>query len=131
RQLAALNRIGRTITSSLDPERVPSLIMEQVSELLNVEEGSLLLTDDESGELVFAYTIGPVGSQLIGTRLAPGIAIAAYVVATGQSVSSNDVRQDARFDDSTDRSTGYTTRALLATPLRGVGGVRGVIEVLN
>ncbi|MFO7170449.1 MAG: GAF domain-containing protein [Chloroflexota bacterium] len=131
RQLAALNRIGRTITSSLDPERVPSLIMEQVSELLNVEEGSLLLTDDESGELVFAYTIGPVGSQLIGTRLAPGIGIAGYVVATGQSVFSNDVRQDARFDDSTDRSTGYTTRALLATPLRGVGGVRGVIEVLN
>ncbi|MEN9934777.1 MAG: hypothetical protein RLZZ387_1356 [Chloroflexota bacterium] len=131
RQLAVLNQIGRTITSSLDPVRVPSLIMEQVSELLDVEEGSLLLTDDESGDLVFAYTIGPVGSQLIGQRLARGVGLAGYVAETGLSVFSNDVRQDERFDDSTDRSTGYTTRALLATPLRGVGGVRGVIEVLN
>jgi signal transduction histidine kinase/transcriptional regulator with GAF, ATPase, and Fis domain len=131
RQLAVLNRIGRTITSSLDPERVPALIMEQVSELLNVEEGSLLLVDDASGDLVFAYTTGPVGSQLIGQRLKRGTGLAGYVVSTGQSVLSNDVRQDERFDDSTDRSTGYTTRALLATPLRGVCGVRGVIEVLN
>ncbi|HWQ12641.1 MAG TPA: GAF domain-containing protein, partial [Roseiflexaceae bacterium] len=131
RQLRALNHIGRTITSTLDPERVPSLIMEQVSELLNVEEGSLLVTDDESGDLVFAYTIGPVGSQLIGQRLRRGTGLAGFVAESGQSVLSNDVQRDERFDDSTDRSTGYTTRAILATPLRGVGGVRGVIEVLN
>lgn len=131
RQLALLNQIGRTITSSLDPERVPSLIMEQVSDLLDAEEGSLLLTDDATGDLVFAYTIGPVGSRLIGTRLPRGVGLAGFVVANGQSVLSNDVRTDERFDDTTDKSTGFVTRAILATPLRGVGGVRGVIEVLN
>jgi signal transduction histidine kinase/GAF domain-containing protein len=131
RQLAVLNQIGRTITSSLDPDRVPSLIMEQVSELLDAEEGSLLLTDNATGDLVFAYTIGPVGSQLIGTRLPRGAGLAGFVVASGQSVFSNDVRADARFDPTTDKSTGFVTRAILATPLRALDGVRGVIEVLN
>lgn len=132
RQLAALNQIGRTITSSLDPARVPTIIMEQVADLLNVEEGSLLLTDAAAnGDLVFAYTIGPVGLQLLGQRIPRTSGIAGFVVRTGQSVLSNDVQRDARFDRSTDQTTGYTTRRLLAVPLHGGGGVEGVIEVLN
>jgi signal transduction histidine kinase/transcriptional regulator with GAF, ATPase, and Fis domain len=131
RQLATLNRIGRTLTSSLDPERVPSLIIEQVTELLNAEEGSLLLADDETGDLVFAYTTGPIGQRLLGRRLPRGAGLAGYVVASGQSVIVNDVQQDQRFDDRTDKTTGFVTRTLLAVPLRGVGGVRGVIEALN
>jgi signal transduction histidine kinase/putative methionine-R-sulfoxide reductase with GAF domain len=131
RQLATLNRIGRTITSSLDPERVPSLIIGQVTELLDVEEGSLLLTDDTTGELVFAYTTGPTGQQLLGQRLPHGTGLAGYVVANGQSVIVNDVQHDNRFDATTDQATGFVTRTLLAVPLLGVGGVQGVIEVLN
>jgi GAF domain-containing protein len=131
RELATLNRIGRTLTSSLDPERVPSLIMEQVCELLGVEEGSLLLVDELSGDLVFAYTSGYFGSQLLGQRIPSGAGIAGYVASSGKSLIVNDVRGDDRFHSDTDQSTGYTTRAVLAVPLRSVGGVQGVIEVLN
>ncbi|MFN8503871.1 GAF domain-containing protein [Kouleothrix sp.] len=131
RQLATLNRIGRTLTSSLDPERVPALIIEQVTELLQAEEASLLLLDDASGDLVFAYTTGPVGASLLGHHLPRGAGLAGYVVEHGRSVIVNDVQQDERFDDRTDKTTGYVTRTLLAVPLRGVGGVQGVIEALN
>lgn len=131
RQLETLNRIGRTITSSLDPEQVPSLIMDQVTQLLGAEEGSLLLADDATGDLVFAYTTGPVGNRLLGHRLPRGAGLAGYVAIHGQSVIVNDVQRDERFDNSTDRTTGFVTRSLLAVPLRGVGGVQGVIEVLN
>ena len=131
RQLATLNRIGRTLTSSLDPERVPALIIEQVTELLEAEESSLLLCDEQTGELVFTYTTGTVGEQLLGRRLPRGAGLAGYVVEHGRSVIVNDVQQDTRFDDRTDKTTGYKTRTLLAVPLRGVGGVQGVIEALN
>lgn len=131
RQLATLNRIGRTITSSLDPERVPSLIMEQVTELMGVEEGSLLLTDEASGEMVFTYATGPIGAQLIGQRLPRGTGVAGYVVTNGKPVIVNDAQQDKHFDATTDKTTGFVTHRLLAVPLRGVGGVRGVIEILN
>jgi hypothetical protein len=53
--------------------------MEQVSDLLDVEEGSLLLIDNDTGDLVFAYTIGPVGSTLRGQRLPSGTGLAGYV----------------------------------------------------
>ncbi|HEX5689862.1 MAG TPA: GAF domain-containing protein, partial [Roseiflexaceae bacterium] len=131
RQLSTLNRIGRTITSSLDPQRVPSLIMEQVCELLGVEEGSLLLSDDSTGELVFAYTTGPFGNGLIGERLPRGVGLAGYVATQGVSIIVNDVQNDRRFYSATDQSTGFTTRAILAAPLRGLRGVQGVIEVMN
>ncbi len=131
RQLTMLNRIGRTITSSLDPERVPQLIMQQVQELLGVEEGSLLLRDEETNELVFTYASGPTGSQLIGERLPLGTGIAGYVVDSGQSEIVNNTSSDERFDGTTDQNTGFTTRSLLAVPLRDIGGVRGVIEVMN
>jgi signal transduction histidine kinase/transcriptional regulator with GAF, ATPase, and Fis domain len=130
-QLLVLNRIGRIITSSIDPQQVPDIILRQVTELLDAEESSLLLTDDHTGEMVFAYTTGQVGKRILGQRLPRGVGIAGYVAATGQSVIVNDVQSDERFYRSMDLSTGYTTRTLLAVPLRGVGGVEGVIEVLN
>jgi signal transduction histidine kinase/transcriptional regulator with GAF, ATPase, and Fis domain len=131
RQMATLNRIGRTITSWQDPERVPSVIMHQVTHLLNVDEGSLLLLDEQTGELVFTYTTGPVGQTLLGQRISSRAGLAGYVFTSGESVVANDVQLDQRFDSSTDQSTGYTTRRLLAVALRGVGGSLGVIEVLN
>jgi signal transduction histidine kinase len=131
RQLATLNQIGRTLTSSLDPERVPALIIEQVTDLLNVEEGSLLLADPATGDLVFAYTTGPFGQQLLGQHIPRGAGLAGYVFEHGQSAIVNDAQRDERFDNSTDKTSGFVTRAILAVPLRGVGGVHGVIEALN
>lgn len=131
RQLTILNRIGRTITSWLDFDQIPSAIMDQVTRLLEVEEGSLLLTDEPSGDLVFAYTTGPIGNQLRGRRVPRGSGIAGYVITSGQSIIVNDAQRDGRFDSTTDQSTGYTTRRLLAVPLRGLSGSLGVIEVLN
>jgi signal transduction histidine kinase len=130
-QMSALNRIGRTITSWQDPEQVPAVIMKQVTHLLNVEEGSLLLADDQTGELVFTHTTGPVGRTLLGQRISSQSGVAGYVFTSGESVVANDVQLDQRFDASTDRSTGYTTRRMLAVALRGVGGSLGVIEVMN
>ena len=131
RQLATLNHITRTITSSLDPKHVPSLIMKQVSELLDVEEGSLLLIDENTDDLVFAYTNGRIGPQLLGQRLPRGTGVAGRVANEGKSLIVNDAQHDERFYAHTDQETGFQTRNILAVPLRGVVGTQGVIEVLN
>lgn len=131
RQLAALNRIGHSITSTLDPELVPSLIMQQTRELLNIEEGSLLLLDKQSGDLIFSYASGPAGHQLLGQRLPAGVGIAGYVANSGESAIVNDTRGDGRFYSDKDDETGFVTRSLLAVPLRGIDGIQGVIEVMN
>jgi K+-sensing histidine kinase KdpD len=131
RQLTALHRISHSITSTLDPARVPQLIMQQAQELLEVEEGSLLLVDATSGDLVFSYACGPKGNELLGQRLPHGVGVAGYVATSGESAIVNDTSNDGRFYAATDTTTGYVTRSLLAIPLRGRGGIMGVIEVMN
>jgi signal transduction histidine kinase len=131
RQLTALHRISHSITSTLDPARVPSLIMQQAQELLDVEEGSLLLVDETNGDLVFSYACGPKGHELLGERLPHGVGVAGFVATSGESAIVNDTSNDGRFYAATDTTTGYVTRSLLAVPLRGRGGILGVIEAMN
>ena len=131
RHMQSLNRITRTITSTLDPKRVPSLIIEQAQELFNAEEGSLLILDTQTGELVFSYAEGLAGHQLIGQRLPSGVGMASYVASSGQPAVVNNVGGDGRFYDTTDADTGILIRSLMAVPLRGIDGIRGVIEILN
>jgi len=131
RQRQALNQITRRLTSSLDPERVIALIVEQAPVLLNAEESSLLLLDEQTGELEFRYAAGPAGHRLLGHRLPAGKGVAGYVVRSGQPTIVNDTQSDGRFYQDMDGDSGFQTRSILAVPLRGIDGVKGVIEVLN
>ncbi|NTV66031.1 MAG: GAF domain-containing protein, partial [Oscillochloris sp.] len=131
RQMQALTHITRVITSSLDPQRVPALIIEQAQELFNAEEGSLLLLDQATGELVFSYASGPAGHQLLGQRLPSGAGVAGYVATSGESAVVNNARNDGRFYSAPDGDTGFLTRSMVAVPLRGLDGIKGVIEILN
>ncbi|MFV9503862.1 MAG: GAF domain-containing protein [Oscillochloridaceae bacterium umkhey_bin13] len=131
RRRSELNQITRAINSSLDPERVPSLIVERAPTLLDAEEASLLLRDEQTGELVFSYAAGPAGQRLLGQRLPSGTGIVGYVAESGQAAIVNDTSADGRFYQNLDGSTGFTTRAVLAVPLHGLDGIKGVLEVLN
>ncbi|WP_129630184.1 GAF domain-containing protein [Candidatus Oscillochloris fontis] len=130
-QMQALNQIARVITSTLDQNRVPALIIERAQALFNAEEGSLLLLDEETRELVFSYAGGPAGHQLLGQRLPSGAGVAGHVVTSAQPAVVNNVRSDGRFYSLPDGDTGFATRSLIAVPLRGIDGVKGVIEILN
>lgn len=130
-QMQALNQIARAITSTLDQNQVPALIIERAQALFNAEEGSLLLLDAQTGELVFSYAGGPAGHQLLGQRLPYGAGVAGHVATSGQPSVVNNVRSDGRFYSMPDGDTGFATRSLMAVPLRGIDGVKGVIEILN
>jgi putative two-component system response regulator len=128
-QLTLLNRIGRIITSSLDTKYVPSLILQEIADLLLVKDCSLLLLDDKRDELVFVANTG--NYRLIGRRLPRNVGLAGHVAETGISEIVSNVQQDVRFNHSIDKEIGYTTDSLMAVALRNVGGIRGIIEVVN
>jgi Nif-specific regulatory protein len=62
-----------------------------------------------------------------------GRGIAGHVAAAGEGLRVDDARNDPRFDPSADRATGFTTRSVLAVPIREKeeSPVRGVLQVLN
>lgn len=131
-ELLTLNEVSRTINSTLDLPVVLDLIMSKVIELLNVEAGSLLLVDEDTGDLVFQVALGtPVSQKLTGRRHPRGRGIAGHVAQTGQAEIINDVQSDPRWNHQVDQAVGFVTRSILCVPMISRDRVVGVIEVLN
>jgi len=130
-ELTLLNEIGRTVTSSLNLERVLATTMQAVIKTMRVEAGSILLLDQESKGLVFEAAAGGGAVKLPGRHLRPGQGIAGWVAEHGQPVLVPEARQDPRFYDGIDVVTGSTTRSLLCVPLWVQERIIGVIEVMN
>lgn len=131
RQMQALNRITHAITSTLDPQRVPPMIIEQAQELFTAEDGSLLIRDEQTDELVFSYVGGPVSSHLLGQRMASGVGLVGYVASSGQPIMVNNARSDDHLSGAPDGGTGFLIRSRIVVPLRGIDGIKGVIEIFN
>ena len=131
-QLATLNEITRQVTSTLEQEPLLQNILENAVSILNSEAGTLFLMDDQTGDLEFKVTVGPVASNLLGQRLPPGTGIVGRAVQTRAPVIENDAQRSiARFNANTDKQTGFVSRSLIAVPMQIKDRVLGVIEVIN
>ena len=131
RQLTTLNEITRQLTSTLDQEPLLHNILENAVTILNCEAGTLFLMDDQTGDLIFRVTVGPVAGNLLGQRLPPGTGVVGRAVQTRKPVIENDAQvSGSRFVD-TDQQTGFVSRSLLAVPMQIKDRVIGVIEVIN
>lgn len=130
-QLSSLNEITRQLTSTLELNPLLQNILENAVNILNCEAGSLFLVDEQTDELVFRVTVGPVASNLIGQRLPPGTGIVGRAVESRAPVIENeDQRSQSRFKG-VDQQTGFVSRSLMAVPLQVKDRVIGVIEVIN
>jgi PAS domain S-box-containing protein len=131
RQLSTVNEVGRAIASTLDLETLLHLVLTKSVEILNAQAGSLLLLDDDTGELVFRVVLGPVSESLVGQRLPRGDGIAGAAVETGEGQIVNDVRADSRWHTAVDLATGFETQSILCVPLTRRGRPIGALEVIN
>ncbi len=131
RQLRSLNEIGNMLASSLDINELLSLVVNHAATLLDSEAGSLLLLDEESGDLIFRISSGPAGEKLVGMRIPAGKGIAGVTFAENHPVIVNDTRNDPRWYDSFDQEAEFVTRSILAVPLNARGRTIGVLEVIN
>jgi sigma-B regulation protein RsbU (phosphoserine phosphatase) len=117
-----------------DTEVMPLLdrILYNALTVIDAKDGSLLVLDDETSELVFVLVHGDVtADKLIGYRLAPGKGIAGWVAQNKRATIVNNVRSDGRFYAGVDDAFQFHTQSLLAAPLIGGNKVLGVIEVIN
>ncbi|NJN80374.1 MAG: GAF domain-containing protein [Anaerolineales bacterium] len=130
-QLSTLNEITRQLTSTLELNPLLQNILENAVGILNCEAGSLFLVDEQTDELVFRVTVGPVATNLIGKRLPSGTGIVGRAVQTrGAVIENEDQSSQSRFKG-IDQQTGFVSRSLMAVPLQVKDRVIGVIEVIN
>ncbi len=131
RQLSKLNEVARDLGSTLELDPLLGRVLDSAVEILNCEAGSLFLVDEETDELVFEVTVGPVAANLVGQRLPPGTGLVGKSVETRQPVIANDVLRSKDWFDKADEQTGFRTEALLVVPMIVKERVIGVIEVIN
>jgi len=134
RYIRALQRLQTTIQRFTPEQDILALLdktLDCAMTLLDAADGSLLLLDEETDELVFVLVHGTVRKTLPGHRIDRRQGIAGWVAENATSTIVNDVRADPRFLPQLDERLGFVTRSLVAVPLAARGRVLGVIEVLN
>ena len=123
-ELEALAHIGRTVTAMLDLDQVLTTVVESAVGLTEAEEGSLLLLDEDSGELTMRASMNFDDEFARTFRLRVEDSLAGQVIATGQPVI---------LDESAPQKikTSYLVHSLLYVPLRARGRTIGVLGVDN
>jgi two-component system NtrC family sensor kinase len=131
-ELAALVEINRVVTSSLDLDEVLEATMRGIREIMQVEGGSLVLLDEESGRLTYRKTLSPEHGWITGTSIEPDEGLVGRVISSGKPKLVNDVERDPHFSgDPAEEMTGVVARAVLCVPLTIHERTIGAIELIN
>ncbi|MBW8010171.1 MAG: GAF domain-containing protein [Chloroflexi bacterium] len=123
-ELEALAKVGRSLTSELDLDRVLTTVVEVAVEFTGAEEGSILLLDEESGEL-YMRAARNFQEEFVSTfRMPAEDTLAGEVLKTGKP---------AFIDAETPQKikTAYLVYTLMYVPLAIHGRTIGVLGVDN
>jgi signal transduction histidine kinase/DNA-binding response OmpR family regulator len=127
KELQTLYGIGRSVTSLLDLEQLLNRVVDAAVYITTAEEGSLLLVDEETGDLYMRAARGLGESYAKGFRIRVQDSIAGQVVSTGKPVMMGGLDQRDKFKVKTD----YFVKALLNVPLKVGDRVIGLLTVNN
>lgn len=131
RVMTALAESAAMITGSLKLDSVLRRILEQTSQALAVQAVSLALIDPEKEALNFQAFIGWATEYRQKPTLKVGQGITGWVAREGIGTIVQEPKDDPRFDIEIENRTGLETRAIACAPIRYLGQVIGVLEVLN
>lgn len=104
--------------------------MDAASIVMDSEASSLMLLDDQTGELNVSIPTGPVQDNIKGISIPKDKGIGGWVLQNNQPYYSNDVtKSDLFWKDLTDD---FTTKNLICVPLQiGNDDPFGVIQAIN
>jgi GAF domain-containing protein len=131
RALSALQDIIQRINPKTDVIKLIDDLLLSALAALGTTDGSLLLRDEETEELVFAVVHGQAREVLVGFRLPAGRGIAGWVAANREPQIVSNVLKDEHFYPLVDETFGFQTQTLACVPLLDGDRVLGVIEAVN
>lgn len=131
KEVEFFEEVGKTLTSSMELNKILVAIMKKTKDMTNAEAWSVLLVDEETGDLVFEKADAKKSSRIEKYRLKPGEGIAGWVAQEGIPVIVPDVSRDERFSSKVDKKIHFKTKSLMCVPIKSQGRVVGVLEVVN
>ncbi len=127
---AIQSQLGK-ITIQTDVFELIHRVLKSACEAVDSENGSLLLLDEDSGELVFVEVIGEAREKLLNYRLAKGIGVAGWAVNHREPKLVQDTMREPVFSPQVDEVTGLRTTSLICVPLMEGSRPLGALEVVN
>eukprot|EP00002_Diphylleia_rotans_P021272 TRINITY_DN4145_c0_g1_i1.p1 TRINITY_DN4145_c0_g1~~TRINITY_DN4145_c0_g1_i1.p1 ORF type:complete len:1039 (+),score=218.80 TRINITY_DN4145_c0_g1_i1:60-3176(+) len=126
----ALLSLTKSINAELDHETAMKRIVNEACDFMRADRACLFSIDEKRGEI--ASKVLSVRNNQDEIRFPMGRGVAGSVASTGQSVNIQDAHQDARFNPTFDRLTGYRTRSILCMCIRDIQGKKiAVMQVIN
>jgi len=105
--------------------------MESATRLSDAEASSLLLMDKAKSELYFEVALGSKGREVQKYTVKLGEGIAGWVAQNNKSLIINDLENDKRHLSKIGREINYTSKTMMAVPMRVKDECIGVLEVIN
>lgn len=134
REIYSIQKIGQALSSTLHLDELLTVIMREITHLMDADRSTLYLIDRKKQEI---WSKIALKAEVKEIRQKMGVGISGFVAASGEKINIPDAYQDSRFDPSTDKRTGYRTRSILCLPVwepatsQQQREVLGVIQVLN
>jgi diguanylate cyclase (GGDEF)-like protein len=130
-ELIFFEEVSKTLASSSDQGNILKKIMGKIKSMIQSESWSVLLVDQETGELVFEKTDAKKTKEIQKFRLKIGEGIAGWVAREGLPVVVPDVSKDERFLGKIDNAIRFKTKSLMCVPVKINDQVIGVLELVN
>jgi GAF domain-containing protein len=124
-KLRILHTLGMAIASAMDLEQVLTRIVEAAVFITEAEEGSLLLLDEETGDLHLRAQKGLGDKYARGFQMPVQDSLAGNVLQTGKPERLEGQQQDFKV------VTGYLVTSILYVPVAIQGTPIGVLAVDN
>ena len=131
RETRVFEEISKALTSSLELTGILSKIMDKVKEITKAEAWSVLMVDQETGELVIEKTNARKKKETEKIRLKMGEGISGWVAREGVPVVLPDVTKDKRFIGRIDKAIHLKTKSLICVPVKIHEQVLAVLELIN
>lgn len=130
-RLSALRSIDTAIASGLDLKLLLSMLLEQVTGLLNVDAASILLLNPETNLLTFSSGTGFQTNLLQHTRLKLGEGFAGRVAMERKIINIPDLSLNAMGFSRSPHFASERFVAYYGLPLVAKGKTLGVLEIFN
>jgi diguanylate cyclase (GGDEF)-like protein len=129
--LRVFHEVARALTSNLNLDALLRSIMAKMEEFFGPEHWSLLMVDEDTGELYYALSTGMDESMLRDLRLKPGEGIAGYVAATGNPLVVADVSSDPDWSRYSQAHPELGLRSIACLPIRHGDRTLGTLQLNN
>ena len=129
REEAQLLEVTSVIASELQLDTLLAKVISATTEMLQADRSTLFMHDPASDEL---WSRVAEGLEVKEIRFPAAAGIAGTCFSSGEVINIPDAYQDARFNPTVDKETGYRTRSVLCMPVANKEGRKlAVIQVLN